>query len=265
MKIIDAHCHIFPDNIARFATRNIQYFYDIPHAAFRGKASELIEQCDGSGVQKCVVSMVATAPDQPQKFNTAIAELTKQYSDKFIPLGTLHPESETIEEDLKHLFSLGLNGVKLHPDMQNNKADCNGYKTIYELCSQKNIPILLHTGDSRYDNSNPDRIVKILNEFPHLTIIGAHLGGWSVWEEAVEKLYKYENFFVDTCSSTSMLTDTTLKKIISRYGTDKVIFGTDYPIWKQEDEIKRIISLGFSDDDFEKIFHKNIEKVLNIC
>ena len=265
MKIIDAHCHIFPDKIARFATRNIQMFYDLPHASFRGEVNELAEQCNKSGVDKCVVSMVATAPSQPQKFNNAIAELIENFGDKFIPLGTLHPQSETIQADFEHIISLGFKGVKLHPDMQENKADCDGYKAIYELCSQKGLPVLLHTGDSRYDNSNPDRIAGILQEFPELTIIGAHFGGWSVWEEAAEKLYKYDNFFVDTCSSMVSLTDTVIRKFINKYGTDKVIFGTDYPIWKQEDEIRRIMSLGFSQDEYEKIFHKNVEMVLNIC
>ncbi len=264
MKIIDAHCHIFPDRIAMLATHNTQEFYDIPHTAYQGTAGSLLKQCEESGVDKCVISTVATHPRHPEKLNEFIASQAEVYPERFIAIGGLHPESPDIDGDFKYLKELGLKGVKLHPDIQGYKADCAGYKEIYDLCSQSGLPILIHTGDSRYDNSNPDRIARILEEFPDLTVIGAHFGGWSLWEEAAEKLYKYENFFVDTCSSAYMLSDTTMKSIINKYGTDKVIFGTDYPIWKQEDEIKRIISLGFSDDDLEKIFSKNVEKVLNI-
>lgn len=264
MKIIDAHCHIFPDKIARFASRNIQSFYDIERVSFHGTISELIEQCRQSGVSQCVVSMVATKSDQPQEFNTYITELTESNKDMLIPLGTLHPESEAIVDDFKHFLSTGCKGIKLHPDMQESKADCKGYKEIYALCAEHNIPVLLHTGDSRYDNSNPDRIEKILTEFPKLTLIGAHYGGWSVWDEAAERLHRFDNFYVDTCSSSYMLTDSAIKGLMSKYGTDKIIFGTDYPIWRQEDEINRIMSLKLSDTDLEKIFHKNIEKLLNI-
>lgn len=263
-KIIDAHCHVFPDRIAMLATQNTKNFYDIPYTAYLGSACSLLEQCEETGVEKCVISIVATSPNQPKKLNEFSAQQAQEHPDRFIALGGLHPESAHIEEDFEYLLELGLKGVKLHPDIQGFKADCDGYKEIYHLCSQSGIPILIHTGDSRYDNSNPNRIAKILEEFPHLTVIGAHFGGWSLWEEATEKLYKYENFFVDTCSSAYLLSDTTMKRIINKYGTDKVIFGTDYPIWKQEDEIKRIMSLGFSDDDLEKIFCKNIEKLLNI-
>ena len=40
----------------------------------------------------------------------------------------------------------------------------------------------MHTGDYRYDNSNPNRVLPVLKAYPKLTLIGAHFGGWSVWE-----------------------------------------------------------------------------------
>ncbi len=264
MNIIDAHCHIFPDKIAVKATQNTLKFYDIPHTAYYGDVGSLLKQCEESGVSRCVVSGVATNPQQPKKLNEFLKNEEKLHPDKFIALGSLHPESPTIPEDFKHLIDLGIKGVKIHPDIQGYKADCKGYMEIYELCDNAGIPILIHTGDSRYDNSNPNRMEKILKAYPHLQIIGAHLGGWSVWEEACEKLCKYDNFYVDTCSSFYLISHTNAKRIINKYGTDKVIFGTDYPMWKQKDEIERILSLGFCDEDLEKIFSKNILKVLNL-
>ncbi len=262
MEIIDAHCHIVPNKIAELATINTQKFYDIPHSAFICKASGLLEQCKESGVNRCVVSVVATNAHQPKKLNEFLSSQVNLYPDKFLGMGSLYPESETIEEDFYHLKELGLLGVKLHPDIQGCKADSAGYKQIYSLCSKEEFPILMHTGDKRYDNSNPERIEKILKEFPNLKIIGAHLGGWSLWNEAADRLYKYDNFYVDTCSSFYMLSYTDAKKIINKYGTHKVIFGTDYPIWKQEDEIKHINALGFNETELENIFAKNILRVL---
>ncbi len=262
MEIIDAHCHVVPDRIAELATVNTQKFYDIPHSAFISNVSGLLEQMKESGVNRCVISVVATNPRQPKKLNDFLKEEVDFHGDKFLGLGSLHPENTSIEEDFIHLKELGLSGVKLHPDIQGYKADCDGYKEIYKLCSEAGLPILMHTGDKRYDNSNPNRIEKILKEFPDLTIIGAHLGGWSVWEEASEKLYKYDNFYVDTCSSFYMLSHSTAKKIINKFGTDKVIFGTDYPIWTQKEELEHIYALGFNDTELENILSKNILKVL---
>ncbi len=269
-KIIDSHCHIFPDPIAQKATDSIDLFYGmsksgiIDKCAFVGTAENLIKQCDETGVERCVVTSVATTPHHAQSINTYIADEVHKHPDRFIGLGSLHPESESVEEDANHLIDLGLHGVKLHPDIQNFKVDDPKVIRIFEICNEKKLPVLLHTGDSRFDNSNPERVEKILKMFPELTIIGAHFGGWSVWEEAYPVLSQYENFYVDTCSSFYALSKETTKKIIDAYGTDKVIFGTDYPMWKQREDLEYLMDLGLSDSELSDILHNNILRALCI-
>ena len=81
-------------------------------------------------------------------------------------------------------ISLGLKGVKLHPDFQNFEADSPCAMSIFELCAEAGLPVLVHTGDYRFDYSNPNRIANVLRAFPKLKFVGAHFGGWSVWDEA---------------------------------------------------------------------------------
>lgn len=269
-KIIDSHCHIFPDKIAQKATDSIDIFYQISETGvidgcgFVGTAKTLINQCDSVGVDKCLVTSVATTPHHAQSINTFIASEVELFPDRFIGFGSLHPESETLEEDAEQLIELGLKGVKLHPDIQNFKVDDSKVIKIFEICNEKKLPILLHTGDSRFDNSNPNRVEKILKMFPDLTIIGAHFGGWSIWDKAPEILSKYKNLYVDTCSSFYALSKERAREIIDLYGTDRVIFGTDFPMWKQDEELKFLFSLGLSDEDLENILHNNLAKILNI-
>ncbi len=269
-KIIDSHCHIFPEKIAKKATESTDKFYDISTSgiiegsAFIGTAKNLINQCDEAGVDKCLVTSVATTPHHAQSINFYIASEVEVFSDRFIGFGSLHPESETLEEDAEHLVELGLKGVKLHPDIQNFKVDEPKVIKIFEICNKKNLPILLHTGDSRYDNSNPNRVEKILKMFPDLIIIGAHFGGWSVWDKAPEILCKYKNLYVDTCSSFYALSKERAREIIDLYGADRVIFGTDFPMWKQEDELAFLFDLGLKDDKLENILYNNLANLLNI-
>jgi predicted TIM-barrel fold metal-dependent hydrolase len=98
--------------------------------------------------------------------------------------------------------------------------------------------------------------------YTDLTVIGAHFGGYSIWEEASKKLCELPNLYVDTCFAFFALEKETALKIIRSYGADKVIFATDYPMWKQEDELEYLYSLGLSDDELEKILYKNITKIL---
>lgn len=269
-RIIDAHCHIFPDKIAKKATDSIDNFYGISSSgiidscAFIGTSENLIKQCDETGVEKCVVTSVATTPHHAQSINSFIAREVQLHTDRFIGLGSLHPESTDIEADANHLIELGLHGVKLHPDIQGFRIDDPKVIKILEICNEKDLPVLLHTGDSRYDNSNPNRVEKILKAFPDLIIIGAHLGGWSVWKEACKTLAGYKNFYVDTCSSFYALSKDTAKAIIEAYGTDRVIFGTDYPLWRQKEDLEYLFDLGFPNDAIEDILYNNILKVLKI-
>lgn len=269
-KIIDSHCHIFPDKISQKATDSIDIFYKISKSGvidgcgFVGTAKTLIQQCDQTGVQKCLVTSVATTPHHAQSINSFIANEVKLFPDRFIGFGSLHPESEDSEEDVEHLIELGLKGVKLHPDIQSFKVDDPKVIRIFEICNEKGLPILLHTGDSRYDNSNPNRVAPVLEKFPDLIVIGAHLGGWSIWEDAAEKLSQYKNFYVDTCSSFYALKKETARKIIEIYGTDKVIFGTDFPMWRQDEELKYLFSLGFSKKQLEDILYNNLLRALKI-
>lgn len=269
-RIIDAHCHIFPEAIAKKATDSIDTFYGISKSgiidacAFTGTAKSLIRQCDETGVERCVVTSVATTPHHAQSINSFIAMEESLYPDRFIGLGSLHPESKALEEDAEHLVELGLKGVKLHPDIQSFRVDDPRVIRIFEICNKKGLPVLLHTGDSRYDNSNPDRVEKILRMFPDLTVIGAHLGGWSIWEDAYKTLSLYPNFYVDTCSSFYALSKETTRKIIDAYGTDRVVFGTDFPMWRQSEDLEYIMALNFSEDELKDILHNNILRALRI-
>ena len=106
-------------------------------------------------------------------------------------MGTLHPDSENIKADIEEIVNLGLKGVKLHPDIQKFKIDDYRMLKIYELCESNGLPILMHTGDNRYDYSNPNRLIPVLDIYKDLTVIGAHMGGWSIWEDAYKTLSKY--------------------------------------------------------------------------
>lgn len=261
-RIIDAHCHIYPDKIAQKASESTGVFYGIP-ALLDGKISTLLEHGEKAGIEHFVVQSVATNPKQVSSINNFIADSVIKSNGKFTGLGTLHPDSEDIEADVNEIIKLGLRGVKLHPDIQKFKIDDYRMLKIYELCEGR-LPILMHTGDSRFDLSNPNRMLPILEIYKDLTVIGAHFGGWSVWEEATEKLSRFENFFVDCSSSFYAFNLEKCKELIMAYGTDRVLFGTDYPIWKPEIELERFMQIDLTEQEREDILFNNAKKMFHI-
>lgn len=261
--IIDAHCHIYPDKIAQKAESAIENFYHI-NGFGDGTVSMLLKEGKKAGIDKFIIQSVATSPHQISSINHFIANTVKNGNGIFVGLGTLHPESVNIKNEVEEIIALKLHGVKLHPDIQGFKVDDTRCSKIYELCEQAGLPILMHTGDNRYDNSNPNRVLAVLKKHPGLIIIGAHFGGWSVWEEASKKLCGINNFYVDCSSSFNWLSNDDIKQIIERYGTDRVLFGSDYPMWSPNKEINRFLSLGYSESIVKQVLSENAARVFNI-
>lgn len=261
--VIDAHCHIYPDKIAARAVDGTSRFYDI---VFKndGTVSQLLERGEKAGFDRYIVQSVATTPKQVESINEFIAREVSEHTNLMTGLGTLHPDCEDMEYQVEKIKSLGLKGVKLHPDIQHFKIDDYRCLKIYELCEREKLPILMHTGDSRYDFSNPNRLVPILEIYDKLIIIGAHLGGYSIWEEASQKLHGFENLYVDCSSSFPFIGAQKAKEIIEIYGVDKVMFGTDYPMWGLSDELENFFKMGLSREDNEKILSKNAQKMFGI-
>lgn len=258
-KIIDSHCHVYPDKIAEKAAAGTGTFYGMA-PRMDGKISTLRERGEKAGIEHFIIQSVATTPKQVSGINRFIAETVAEGDGRFTGLGTLHPDSESIEAEVDEIVRLGLKGVKLHPDIQRVGIDDARMLKIYELCRGR-LPILMHTGDNRYDFSNPNRIIPVLEGFPDLTVIGAHFGGWSVWEEATEKLCGYKNFYVDSSSSLYAISAEKAKELIMAYGTDRVLFGTDYPLWEPREELERFMKIELSDGQREDILYNNAAKL----
>lgn len=259
--IIDAHVHIFPDKIAEKAAQGISAFYDIP-VPFDGTLDTFLHLADSAGVDMAVIQSAATSADQVESINTFIAECVRQYPDRLIGFMTLHPDYPDIEGEINRALHLGLKGVKLHPDFQKFALDDPAVFPIYE-CLEGRLPVLVHTGDSRYAYSNPHRLAKVLDAFPRLDVIGAHFGGWSEWAEAAEVL-KGRRLWVDTSSTTYALPAEQVRSLIDLFGMEFVLFGTDYPMWGPADELRRLENIPMRTEEHEAILYKNISKLLQL-
>ncbi|MBQ7335890.1 MAG: amidohydrolase [Clostridia bacterium] len=262
--VIDAHCHIYPDKIAERAVAGTDRFYDT-HAVCRGTLSDLKAQGAKEGIDHFVVQSVATTPKQVKGINEFIAESVVQANGLLTGLGTVHPDSADQDGDVHHIMELGLHGVKIHPDIQQCAIDDPRFMRVYELCEENGLPILMHTGDYRYDFSNPNHLLPVLKRFPKLTIVGAHFGGWSVWEDAARELAGIPNLYVDCSSTFPFLKDVEkVQTLVERFGADRVLFGTDYPMWALEPELKNFWQLRLSDRERRMILSENAIKIFSI-
>ena len=122
MQITDFHTHIFPDKIAEKAVKKLAAISGISPAT-NGTMLQTRKLMSTCGISRFVVFNIATNPGQENTINNVASEVCKENKGKIISLGSVHPKSENIIEELERIKNLGLQGIKLHPDYQEFYAD----------------------------------------------------------------------------------------------------------------------------------------------
>lgn len=260
MLVIDCHDHVYNRRIAPRAVQSVGKFYNVDMNC-TGISDELVKMAAASPIKRFVINAVALSPSPVCKLNDFIAEECKAH-EEFIGLGTLHPDMDGAEEEIERIISLGLKGIKLHPDSQSFNMDCDKAMRLYERIEGR-LPILMHCGDYRFDRSHPRRLVNVLKEFPKLEVIAAHFGGWSIYDEAIPYMSQLD-CMMDISSSMPFIGTEHVKKLIGLYGADRLMFGSDFPMWNPVKELDSFMSIEMSEDDREKILWKNAARVFGI-
>ena len=260
MPIIDAHAHIYPDKIAPRAVPAIGTFYLVPMQG-EGTADDLLARYGECGITHAIVHSVATTAKSVPTINSFIADQCARHPE-FIGFGTMHQEFEDVEAEVERALALGLHGFKLHPDTQQVNMDDPRLMDFYEIIAGR-VPLVLHTGDYRYDYSSPRRLVKVLKTFPDLVVNAAHLGGWSIYDVGYDVLHEdllgEERLFVDASSAFAFTGRRHMRELVRMWGADRVMFGTDYPMWQPAQELNEMMNCSLTDDELEKILWKNAE------
>lgn len=259
MQIIDFHTHIYPDAIAHKAAQSIRNFYNIGNTNLVGTVDLLLQCCDEAGITRCVVLPVALRPDRVATINNYIVEEVHQYP-QFTGFGTVHAAMEGLTDEAQRIIDLGLRGVKMHPDTQGFPIDDPLLFPFYEMIQGK-LPVILHMGDCRYDFSHPARLRNVLEQFPDLQVIAAHFGGYSMYETAFECLHDKDCFF-DISSSIMFMEKGVAVEYINRYGAEKMLFGSDFPLWDPRVEVKTFLDLDLTHKQKEQIAYKNALHIL---
>ena len=261
--VIDVHAHVYPEKIALRAAESIGAFYGVP-MRHPGSVPVLLQCMERGGIGRSLIHSVALQPARVTTVNDFISGQVREHPDRLTGYATLHPDMTENEaaDELARALALGLRGVKLHNDMQRIAIDDPRMDKIYAAC-QDACPLLLHMGDSRYHYDNPAQLPGVLRRFPRLRVIGAHMGGYTEWREARQYL-QHENVLVDCSSSYFALGDAGLRDAIRFFGADRVLFGTDFPMWDPAEEVRHVRGLGLTDDELDKVLCGNARTLLGL-
>jgi len=188
--------------------------------------------------------------------------------------------------------SQGTKGVKLHPGMYSFFPDDEELWPMYEKCQELGLPILADSGPWPHSNvlatyplffqmpqpnidyAEPKNFARVLEAFPRLTLILAHLGSaW--WDERVELAQQYPNAYFDTSQGFSApdripvsphrgLAEEDVVRVFRKIGVERIMFGTDFPAIAPQPQLEQLLRLPLSDEEKRMILSENAKRILHI-
>ena len=69
---------------------------------------------------------------------------------------------------------------------------------------------------------------------------------------------------MDTSSSIAFIGRDEALKSIYRFGIDRVMFGTDFPMWRASEELERFFGLGLSESENRAILYGNFARLYKL-
>ena len=154
-------------------------------------------------------------------------------------------------------------GIKIHPEEHVYPIREHG-AALFELAAKHNAVILAHSGDP---HSLPKDFVEFAGAYPNVTLILAHLGNGgggggdpTLQVRAIQNCTA-GNVYVDTSSAQSLMPGL-VEWAVKEIGADRILFGTDSPLYSTSMQRARIDSADISDEDKRNILCDNAKRLL---
>lgn len=206
-------------------------------------------------------------------------EVLRRHSGKFEVFGGVDPRwgKDGLVLFERSLVEFGFRGLKLYPPCGYNPSDPSLFP-YYELCGYHRVPVLLHMGPTSpildFSMSNPFQLDEAARLFPKVNFILAH-GAVSFVEESIMMCRFRPNVYLDISGYQATLgydpAATAVKKVVSVGINHKVLFGTDFPVFRLQGDQKTFVDalIGengplaeLNDREITLVLHQNVERLL---
>ena len=242
-----------------------------------GYLENLVREARQLEVSKICLNGLGTLYDELG--NEEVKQAFLKYPHLIIGFGHLRLGKDSVKK-VDELYQAGFRGLKVINPTKD--YDDKEFYPHYARAEKYKMPILFHTGmvkrtdkDKFYDISSarmrPVYLDTIARAFPHLTLIGAHLGGpW--FREAADVLRFNHNVYFDITGSISGWVRKTPEFFRNYFwwegAWDKIVFGSDVHF----SQIKKVVAnyrqvleaLKVDKATQNKIFGETAMRILNM-
>lgn len=249
---IDVHAH-YGQYVGSTGDRLADGFYS-------GDAGEVVRRATAVNVVLTIVSPLTAL--KPRLAKNAVAgndEAARIVADtpglkQYVVVDPRIPE--TYHQAERMLSQPQCVGIKIHPE-EHGYPISDYAKPIFEFAAKHRTIVLTHSSEQ---NSLAADFIPWVNEFPEMRLILAHIGcGWDgdlTHQVRAIQNSRHGNVYADTSSARS-ITPGLIEWAVSEVGADRVLFGTDTPLYFTAMQRARINQADLSNDIKRRILRDN--------
>lgn len=264
MDIIDAHAHAFPDSLAAHAIGSLckQGRWCEMRNHLDGRVDSLLASMDRAGIQRAVLCSVATRPTQVEKITDWSARIA---SPRLVPFASIHPDYAEPEREIDRIVSLGLRGLKFHPQYMGCALDDVRCLRIARAAARAGLIIEVHGGYhpafDKLDVGSPRRLRLMHEAVPSLRLVACHLGGMDDWDAVLDHLVGAD-IYLETSFTPAWCPPDIMATILARHSPHRILFGTDSPWTDQSAELAAFRRLPLTETGFALALSGNMAELL---
>jgi predicted TIM-barrel fold metal-dependent hydrolase len=277
--IIDFHTHVVPPAIKE---RREEYLHDACFSSLYSQpkaklatADEIIASMDEHGIDKSVILNLGwTTHELCVVTNDYILDAVARYPKRLIGFCAVQPlAGDMAVKEIERCAKSGAKGIgELRSDIQGfDLRDTGLVKPLVEAIVRHGLILLTHAsepvGHEYFGKGNirPDILYPFILAFPELKLVCAHWGGglpfYALMPEVAKSL---TNVYFDTAATPFLYQPRIFKHVAEIVGSDKILFGSDYPLMSPKRIIEQIETVELNPEDRRKIFRTNALKLLSM-
>lgn len=278
-RIVDAHTHIFPPDVV--LRRELYYArdtwfsvcYENPKLLL-ASAEDLIASMDAAGIETSIACGFPWAdPGLCREHNDWMADACRAYPGRIAFLAIVTPNQPGAAAEAERAFSLGAVGIgELNADAQG--FDLTQPGTVAELmalCHDLQKPVMLHSTEPighLYPGkgaATPEKLFTWLSAYPAQPVVLAHWGGGLPFYELMPEVRAVTHLVAyDSAATTYLYNHSIFQHVASLVGPDRVIFGSDYPILRQDRLTRRVAQQVEDAETLDMIFAGNADRIYGL-
>jgi predicted TIM-barrel fold metal-dependent hydrolase len=293
--IVDVHAHVFPQSLRErrpellAAEPTFGELYANP-AAVMATAGEVLASMDEAGVDRTVICNFAWRDEALiEQTNDYILGAAAKSGGRLIPFVSVyfppdagaHGRAETeeapagarggVRTQVRQLAADGARGIgEIRPEHSGyNLANSDEADLLAWAASAFDLPLLCHASEPvghAYPGKGGlplDALYAFAKSAVGVTIIAAHWGGglpfYALMPEVREAL---EHVYFDTAASHLLYDPQVYRRVIDLVGSEKVLFGSDFPLTSQRSALDRLRDAGLTEAEVAAISGGNAARLL---